>query len=63
MIISCFDVICDDTTLHAELTKPFGIIEHISPVSIATLLDSRFKNLHFNNSVVYSNAMVDLKKL
>jgi len=64
MTVSHFDVICEvKDTLHVELTKRFRKIERISPIVIVTLLDSRFKDLHFNNPVACSNAMAELRKL
>jgi len=49
--------------LHAELTRRFGIIEQVKLITISTLLNQRFKNLHFNDPVACSSSMADLRKL
>ncbi|XP_050527934.1 zinc finger BED domain-containing protein 4-like [Daktulosphaira vitifoliae] len=59
-----FEVICEiKDLLHAELTRIFGMIEQVKPIAIATLLDPRFKILHFNDPVACSSAIADLRKL
>lgn len=47
----------------AELNKRFGNIEKFYSFPIATLLDPRFKNLHFKDPVDCSKAITKLKKL
>jgi len=55
-----FEVFCEiQDLLHAELVRRFGMIEQVKPKAIATLLDPRFKNLHFNDPVACSNAIAD----
>lgn len=49
--------------LHAEITRRFGQIEQVKPIAIATILDPRFKNLHFSDPVACSNAMAELRRL
>lgn len=49
--------------LHAEIVKRFGQIEQIKPISVATILDPRFKNLHFSDPVACSSAMAELRRL
>ncbi|XP_050528873.1 uncharacterized protein LOC126898654 [Daktulosphaira vitifoliae] len=39
------------------------MIEQVKPIAIATFLDPRFKNLHFNDLVACSSAIADLTKL
>lgn len=40
-----------------------GLIEQVKPIAIATILDPRFKNLHFSDPVAYSSAMAELRRL
>lgn len=47
----------------AELNKRFGNIEKFYSFPIATLLDPRFKNLHFKDPVYCSKAITKLKNL
>ncbi|CAI6365112.1 unnamed protein product [Macrosiphum euphorbiae] len=47
----------------AELNKRFGNIEKFYSFPIATLLDPRFKNLHFKDPVDCSKAIAKLKNL
>lgn len=57
--------------LHAEIVKRFGQIEQIKPIAVgelnkfnkSTILDPRFKNLHFSDLVAFSNAMAELRRL
>lgn len=49
--------------LEAELTKRFGQIQYVTPIAISTLLDPRFKNLHFNDANACSRAMSALRNL
>ncbi|CAI6375724.1 unnamed protein product [Macrosiphum euphorbiae] len=49
--------------LQAELTKRFGQIQYVTPIAISTLLDPRFKNLHFNDPNACSRAMSALRDL
>lgn len=46
-----------------ELKKRFGKIEFFNMFPIATILDPRFKNLHFRDPVACQKAIVELKKL
>ncbi|KAL4090121.1 hypothetical protein QTP88_025020 [Uroleucon formosanum] len=59
-----FDVLSDiKDVLHAEIVRRFGLIEQVKPIAIATILDPRFKNLHFSDPVACSSAMAELRKL
>lgn len=59
-----FDVIFEiKDVLHAEITRRFGLIEQMKPIAIATILDPRFKNLHFSDPVACSGAMAELRRL
>ena len=44
-----------------ELKKRFGLIEQLSPVAIATILDPRFKNLHFQDPAACAKAMIKIR--
>jgi len=44
-----------------QLQKRFGNIEMFNLCCVATLLDPRFKNIHFNDSVACANAIKKLK--
>lgn len=44
-----------------ELERRFGHIEFVSSVSLATILDPRFKNIHFQNAQALSDAMYLLR--
>jgi hypothetical protein len=58
-----FEVICEiKDLLHAELTRRFGMIEQVKSIAIATLLDPRFKNLHFHDPVACSSVIADLRE-
>ncbi|XP_015378490.1 PREDICTED: zinc finger BED domain-containing protein 1-like [Diuraphis noxia] len=59
-----FDVLSDiKDVLHAEIVRRFGLIEQVKPIAIATILDPRFKNLHFSDPVACSSAMAELRRL
>lgn len=59
-----FEVISEiKDILHAELVRRFGMVEQVKQVAIATLLDPRFKNLHFNDPVACASAMANLRKI
>jgi hypothetical protein len=45
------------------LNKQFGNIEIFNLCPVATLLDPRFKNLHFKNPVACANAINHLKEM
>ncbi|KAL4097510.1 hypothetical protein QTP88_022283 [Uroleucon formosanum] len=49
--------------LHAEIVRRFGLIEQVKPIAIATILDPRFKNLHFSDPVACSSVMAELRRL
>lgn len=49
--------------LHAELVKRFGQIELVTQIAIATLLNPRFKNLHFKDPNACAKAMAALRNL
>lgn len=49
------------TSLEAEIAKRFGLTEQNSRLAISTLLDPRFKNIHFQNPVACGNAISKLK--
>lgn len=46
-----------------QLNRRFGNIERFNLCPVATLLDPRFKNLHFKDPVACSNAIKHLKEL
>ncbi|XP_060844004.1 zinc finger BED domain-containing protein 4-like [Rhopalosiphum padi] len=46
-----------------ELKKRFGKIEYFNMFPIATILDPRFKNLHFRDPVACQKAIAEVKKL
>lgn len=48
--------------MYAQLVKRFGQIEFVSHIAIATLLDQRFKNLHFKDSVACFRVIATLRK-
>ncbi|XP_008180283.1 zinc finger BED domain-containing protein 1-like [Acyrthosiphon pisum] len=50
-------------TLLREINKRFGSIELVTPIAISTLLDPRFKNLHFHDANACSKAMSTLRKM
>lgn len=59
-----FEVLVDTKNiLIAAIIQRFGLIEQIKPIAIVTILDPRFKNLHFNNAVACFNAMTELRQL
>lgn len=59
-----FDVLSDiKDMLHAEIVRRFGLIEQVKPIAIATILEPRFKNLHFSDPVACSSAMAELRRL
>ncbi|KAJ8928549.1 hypothetical protein NQ314_018887 [Rhamnusium bicolor] len=47
----------------SEITKRFGEIEGVSLLTIATLLDLRFKTIHFNSPLKLSHSVMKLKRL
>jgi hypothetical protein len=47
----------------AQLNKQFGNIEIFNLCPVATLLDPRFKNLHFKNPVACANAINHFKEM
>lgn len=62
--IKPFDVLIEiKDVLHAEIIRRFGLIEQVKPIAIATILDQRFKNLHFSDPVACSSAMAELRRL
>lgn len=45
------------------INKRMGAIEYVTPLAMATVLDPRFKNLHFTDPVVCANAVQKIKEL
>lgn len=63
-IKSRFEVLLEiKDVLHAEIVKRFGQIEQVKPITVATILDPRFKNLHFSDPVACSSAMAERRRL
>lgn len=59
-----FDVLIEiKDMLHTEIIRRFGLIEQVKPIAIATILDPRFKNLHFTDPIASSSAMAELRRL
>ncbi|KAL1487931.1 hypothetical protein ABEB36_015316 [Hypothenemus hampei] len=50
------------TSLLEELNKRFGKVEEVGVLAIATVLDPRFKRLHFKNPLALSNAISKIKQ-
>jgi hypothetical protein len=48
--------------LITELQKRFGKIEQVERLTISTLLDARFKKIHFNDFLSVGKAVVSIKK-
>ena len=46
-----------------EISKRMGVIENVSPLAIATVLDPRFKKMHFTNPLACSSAVAKVKDL
>lgn len=46
-----------------EINKRMGAIEHVSSLAIATLLDPRFKKLHFEDPIACANAIQKIKDM
>ncbi|GBP39308.1 hypothetical protein EVAR_20536_1 [Eumeta japonica] len=46
-----------------EMTKRMGLIEYVTALAIATILDPRFKKMHFNDAIACSNAVSKIKDL
>lgn len=44
-------------SLLAKIEERFGKSEHVTSFAIATVLDPRFKKLHFNDPLAYSKAI------
>lgn len=58
------DIISDvQVTLLLQIKKRFGLLELVTSVAVSTLLDPRFKNLHFLNPNACAQAMTSLRKL
>lgn len=49
--------------LNLELVKRFGQIQFVTPIAISTILDPKFKNVHFNDPNACSRAMSALRNL
>ncbi|XP_050532817.1 E3 SUMO-protein ligase ZBED1-like [Daktulosphaira vitifoliae] len=59
-----FDVLIEiKDMLHTEIIRIFGLIEQVKPIAIATILDPRFKNLHFTDLIASSSAIAELRRL
>lgn len=50
-------------TLDTEINKRFGAFEQNSRLALSTLLDPRFKTIHFQNPVACGNAVAKLKAI
>lgn len=50
-------------SLQKELNKRFGLIEMNTHIAIATLLESRFKNIHFRDLYACGRAILKLKNI
>nr|XP_037877017.1 E3 SUMO-protein ligase ZBED1-like [Bombyx mori] len=46
-----------------EINKRMGSIEHVNALAIASILDPRFKRMHFNDPIACSNAVTKIKDL
>ncbi|CAB3249482.1 unnamed protein product [Arctia plantaginis] len=46
-----------------EINKRMGSIEHVSALAIASILDPRFKRIHFNDAIACLNAVSKIKDL
>lgn len=46
-----------------EINKRMGAIEQVSSLAIATILDPRFKKLHFEDSLACANAVSKIKEM
>ncbi|KAJ8710660.1 hypothetical protein PYW08_009175 [Mythimna loreyi] len=46
-----------------EVAKRMGVIENVTPLAIATVLDPRFKKMHFTNPLACSSAITKIKDL
>ncbi|CAH0717731.1 unnamed protein product, partial [Brenthis ino] len=46
-----------------EINKRMGSIEHVSALAIASILDPRFKRIHFNDAIACSNAVSKIKDI
>lgn len=47
----------------SEINKRMGAIEHVSSLAIATILDPRFKKLHFEDPLACANAVSKIKDI
>lgn len=62
--VSKFDCINEiQTILDVELNRRFGNIEYNTHTEIATLLDPRFKNIHFQDIIACSKTIQKLRDL
>lgn len=46
-----------------EINKRFGAIEHVQLLALSTLVDPRFKRIHFNSLTACSQAITTLNQL
>lgn len=46
-----------------EIDKRMGVIERVTPLAIATILDPRFKKMHFTDPLACSSAVAKVKEL
>ncbi|CAK1547969.1 unnamed protein product [Leptosia nina] len=46
-----------------EINKRMGAIEQVSALAIATILDPRFKKLHFEDAMACANAVIKIKEM
>ncbi|KAL3278498.1 hypothetical protein HHI36_013817 [Cryptolaemus montrouzieri] len=68
-IMNQYDKISPDTEISrnlklavlAELKKRFGKIEKVTIIALATLLDPRFKNIHFTDPQAAAHAIMALR--
>lgn len=50
-------------SLEAEINKRLGTIEYSAHIALPTILDQRFKNIHFQDLQVCGRSMYKLNKL
>ncbi|CAB3251492.1 unnamed protein product [Arctia plantaginis] len=46
-----------------EIDKRMGVIERVTPLAVATILDPRFKKMHFTDSLACSMAVSKIKEM
>lgn len=46
-----------------DIKKRFGCVKQVSLLVISTIMDPRFKKIHFNDSLAYSQAITKIKQM